>query len=252
LKREPKLRLPDLLGIPFFIFVLAEPVLPPPAREDTVRAVQETFSDPELAAGCESTHEPTLGILAFVVNLLGEFFEGLVHTLKSLHVSYPVLYWGLLVFLFLLLIALIIHIAWTFSLAFRGLPSNAAAEASRSERVRRFLEIREQARSLAGEGRYKEAVRELLLALITLVEEKRIVSVARGWTIREIVSRVAQRTGAARPLGIIERRFEDVWYGGEDITEAQFAACDGSLDSFVRELSTTHREGAAAPGWTSS
>jgi hypothetical protein len=67
---------------------------------------------------------------------------------------------------------------------------------------------------LAAEGRYAEAVRERLRAIVRELVERGVIEHRPGWTVTELASAAAAvRPAVAGPLGEAARIFSDIWYG---------------------------------------
>ena len=83
---------------------------------------------------------------------------------------------------------------------------------------------REAAERLAGEGRFAEAVRERLRAVVRELESRGVLDARPGRTAGE----VARDGGAALPeaaddLALAARTFDEVWYGGRTADASSYA-----------------------------
>jgi hypothetical protein len=201
------------------------------------RAVAEVFSQPAFREGLGATSGGLAELLAWLRRewdrLLYRIFDGL----GELRVSSPVLFWALLAVLLLVLLALLFHIGWTLSLAFRGGGGEAGADVEdHTRRARRSRELRGEARRLALQGEWREALRQLLLALLALLDERRILHVAQGWTNREILARLRSRSGLGPELDRFGSAVETAAYGGRDVRGEDFAAFDRLVDRLEARL----------------
>jgi Domain of unknown function (DUF4129) len=78
---------------------------------------------------------------------------------------------------------------------------------------------------LAAQGRYKEAVRERLRAIVRELVERQVVDYRPGWTVTELAAMAARtRPPAAAPLAAASEIFSSIWYGQRDATAAHDAA----------------------------
>jgi hypothetical protein len=78
---------------------------------------------------------------------------------------------------------------------------------------------------LAAQGRYREAVRERLRAIVRDLVEREVIENRPGWTVTEL-ARMAGRARPATeaPLGWASEIFSSIWYGQRDATAAHDAA----------------------------
>jgi hypothetical protein len=71
----------------------------------------------------------------------------------------------------------------------------------------------------AAEGRWAEAVRERLRAVIRLLVDRRVIEHHPGWTVTELASAAGRSAPATdRPLGAAGTIFADIWYGQKPAT----------------------------------
>jgi hypothetical protein len=78
---------------------------------------------------------------------------------------------------------------------------------------------------LAARGRYKEAVRERLRAIVRDLVERRVVDHRPGWTVTELASMAGRsRPAIAGPLAAASEVFSSIWYGQRDASAADDAA----------------------------
>jgi len=78
---------------------------------------------------------------------------------------------------------------------------------------------------LAAQGRYKEAVRERLRAIVRDLVERAVIDHHPGWTVTELAAMAGQaRPAIATPLAAASDTFSGIWYGQLDATAADDAA----------------------------
>ncbi|MDG4820909.1 DUF4129 domain-containing protein [Asanoa sp. WMMD1127] len=71
----------------------------------------------------------------------------------------------------------------------------------------------------AAQGRWAEAVRERLRAVVRLLVDRKVIDHHPGWTVTELASAAGQRAPATdRPLGAAGLIFSDIWYGQKPAT----------------------------------
>jgi len=225
-----------------------DPVSAAASREAVERAVEEVLADPAfqkgLAAQGTSYEEVIYALLASVLR----FFSKLIDSLVELREASPFLFWTIFVGGCLVLAALLLHIGWTVSLAFRKVPGPEieAPPAHGEARRRHSLAILEEARRLAAAGQGREALRTLLLALLARVEERRILRIAAGWTHREIAGRLRVPAELRPELLTLEGSVEAAWYGSAAVTQEHFGRCEAAarrlIESFHGRSATTGRD----------
>jgi hypothetical protein len=92
---------------------------------------------------------------------------------------------------------------------------------------------------LAAQGRYAEAVRERLRAIVRELIERGIIPHTPGWTVTELAAAASrQRPGLAPPLGGAATVFSEIWYGLRPATATDDAAMRehaGAVRSIVAE-----------------
>jgi hypothetical protein len=91
---------------------------------------------------------------------------------------------------------------------------------------------------LAAQGRYKEAVRERLRAIVRELVERQVVDYRPGWTVTELAAMAGQaRPAAAAPLAGASETFSSIWYGQADATASHDAAMRVHADQVRAVLS---------------
>jgi hypothetical protein len=98
---------------------------------------------------------------------------------------------------------------------------------------------------LAGQGRYKEAVRERLRAIVRELLERKVFDYRPGWTVIELAAIAGQaRPAIAVPLAGASEIFSGIWYGNRPAT----AADDAAMRGYAGQVRTGVVEPAAEPG----
>ncbi len=151
----------------------------------------------------------------------------------------PILFWIIFSVLGLILLALLAHIAYSFSLAFRKTESfkNEFKLEKQDEKLLRYGQLREKARQFAKTGQLKEATRTLLLSLLSLLEEKQVIHVAKSWTLREILQRLRARIDFGMDMREFQQAVEATTFGGLKIDYKDFLRLDGILDQTAKGIS---------------
>lgn len=207
-----------------------------PDDETLQRALETVFGQPAFQRELERADGRSLSIWQVLLHRLLRLWERLDEWLSELHGSAPALYWLLFAALVALLLALVAHIAWTFRRAFAvDLPARDEPDAAH-EKVQRYRELRQQANLLVGQGAWREAARLLLLALLALIEERKVLHLARGWTNREILQRLRLPPAESAALGVFRARVEGAWYGGHALERAQLTELEACVDRCAKVL----------------
>ena len=207
-----------------------------PDGEAIQRALESVFGQPAFQRELERADSRTQSMWQIIGSRLLELWERFLEWLSDLQVSSPALYWLLFAGLVVLLVLLVWHITWTFRRAFAvDLPASDEPEAAH-EKVQRYRELRQQANLLVVQGAWREAARLLLLALLALIEERKVLHLARGWTNREILQRLTLPPAESAALGAFRARVEDAWYGGHALERSQLAELAACVDRCAKLL----------------
>jgi hypothetical protein len=149
-----------------------------------------------------------------------------------------------------LAIALIVAWPWIKNLRLpRKDPLPEAVAASASERAPidagELGRIRLAAETLAGQGRFSEAVHALLLETIELIRSARRLALPPSLTSREIAARLGLGGEAAGGLQTLVARVEPTWFGLKGADEAVWLECRAAHERLVGALAG---RGAGGPG----
>lgn len=223
-----------------------------PTAEETRRALAEVLTDPGLRKALSPGENSSLRALADAWQRLRRWFDDLLQRLLDLHDSSPGLYWLIFLALVAVAIGLLTHIGWSLAQAMRA-PARASVTPPAVDATRRAHSqaLRARAHALAAEGDSRGGVRHLLLALLALVEERRLLAVAQSWTIREVLGRLARQAPALFARGGEERadhsaslrtlavRIEGACYGDGAVAAQDFESVDRWLDDLLRVEANT-------------
>ncbi len=219
---------------------------PLPSTADVRQALAEVLADSQLQRALQPPERGVLAWLGEVSTQVRAWFVDAVQWLLKLRVDSPGLFWLLFAVMIGVAGLLLVHIGWTLAQVARGPRDDAdvgaAPDAGRAAHSRA---LRAQAHALAQRGELRDGVRHLLLALLALVEERKLLAVATSWTIREIAARLGQALPAlqAAPDGAtaeitlfhgLTARVENACYGGASVSAADFAEVDRGLDVLLQ------------------
>lgn len=92
---------------------------------------------------------------------------------------------------------------------------------------------------LAAQGRYKEAVRERLRAVVRELVEREVLEYRPGWTVTELARMAGQaRPATAAPLAAASEVFSRIWYG----QRPALASDDALMREFAAQVRTALAE----------
>ena len=98
---------------------------------------------------------------------------------------------------------------------------------------RTAAEAREQARTAAESGHYRDAVRRLYLAALLQLSEHQLIPYERSLTNREVLVRVAPDSPIRPHLEPVIATFDQVWYGVREPDHATFTAYEQAIDALA-------------------
>jgi hypothetical protein len=109
-----------------------------------------------------------------------------------------------------------------------------------TDAARTAAQLRRDADELAAAGRYAEAVRDRLRALVRTLEDQGVLDYRPGRTADEVAREAAPAVGArADQLRACTRDFDEIWYGGRPAGPADYDR--------VRDLDQALRSRSVAP-----
>lgn len=162
-----------------------------------------------------------------ILDKLADLWRGLMGRLEELGQLHPVAYWLLVAGLLAILIAILVHIGWTLSRAFRRPESETAAEAPSTAAPRDASWHREEAERLRAAGHFIEALAHYFIALLLDLDQREIVRFHPSKTPREYVDEAGlEPAGRAALAELVSRLYRHV-FGGVAVSEDE-------LDLFER------------------
>ena len=111
--------------------------------------------------------------------------------------------------------------------------SRVDALGSDDDLPRTAAEAREQARTAAESGHYRDAVRRLYLAALLQLSEHQLIPYERSLTNREVLVRVAPDSPIRPHLEPVIATFDQVWYGVREPDHATFTAYEQAIDALA-------------------
>jgi hypothetical protein len=110
-------------------------------------------------------------------------------------------------------------------------------------------EARQQARTAAQSGHYRDAVRRLYLAALLQLSEHELITYERSLTNREVLVRVPDNSPIRPHLEPVVATFDQVWYGMREPDQATFTAYEQEIDALsavaARAAAIPERQGGA-------
>lgn len=214
----------------------AGPVVPRLHEPEAVdRAVEAVFARPDLERALDARPGAAEDLVARALAEIERLWRELQSWFGDLAIESPSLYYALLLALLALLGLLVWHLGWTVRSVLRAGAMGPAVEVATGRRSKDYRELRDEARALAAAGRRREALHVLLLALLALLEERRVLQVARGWTVREILGRLEHRAAPDAELRAFGRAVERSTYGGADLDADEFVRLEAAVERVARE-----------------
>lgn len=99
---------------------------------------------------------------------------------------------------------------------------------------------------LAERGDYRAAVRQLYLAALLTLQERRIVVRDASLTNREVLAHTSAAHPVYAPLAAIVEVFDDVWYGVHEPDQATFTDYRAAVDDLERRATAPETQGPAS------
>ncbi|GEM_PF-4230063 len=205
-----------------------------PSGKEIERALEKVFSEPGFRWSSHVGQQSESWWIPLLEKLY-QLWKKLNLKLEFLKESSPTLFWILFAILLLIALLLIIHIGRTLAMGMRFAFAKPVEEVTEKERSRRLHsgELKAQARKCAEQGLGAEAIRLLLLSLLAFLEEKRILTVAGGWTNRELFRHLEKKLHTAREWRPFEERIEEVSYAGHPLSLPQYSEIEASLEALL-------------------
>jgi hypothetical protein len=219
-----------------------------PRKDDVQKAVDDVFSEPSFARGLDTTHLTIDELLELAGRYINEVLRSISNWLASLYVESPVLWFVVVATMIVVGLVLTYHMAWTFTRAFRGASEGEEGdvESERDARVRRYRDLRADALNQAQGGEARSATRTLLLALLALLAEDNVLTVAQSWTPREIVAALSTLAEFGPELAAFGAAVEGANYADHALTRADFDVCERALDELVPSVHALRRSESPA------
>ena len=144
------------------------------------------------------------------------------------------LWWAIVVWSVLTLLASVAHIVWTLRGSFgsrRTLPLAFVGELPHLT----AQQLRERAQTLAAEGNYPEAVRMLLLGLLRTLDDGGVVRLGEGKTNGDYAREIPFDHPAREPFRVVLTSFDRVSYGGLSCTQVDFLCANSLVEDIARD-----------------
>lgn len=148
-------------------------------------------------------------------------------------------------------IAVVAAVLWLLSYWLQRILRSFVTDARRSEIAEdgdmpaTAAEARQQARTAAQSGNYRDAVRRLYLAALLQLAEHDLITYERSLTNREVLVRVPQDSPIRPHLEPVVTTFDQVWYGIREPDQATFHAYEQEIDELA---AVARRTPPASPG----
>ncbi len=190
-----------------------------PTAEEIRRKAEEVVSRPEYQLESELNPE-SLGLFIRLIQWLITPLRWLFDAMEGLP---SFLRWIIIIVLTMILIALIVHIVWSFVSAIRGPGRKSISRQSRAREVS-VKELEQAASESALRRDYIGAVRFLFSASLKRIEQMEERPFRRGITNRELLKRY-RATPLYDPLCYFSETIESKWYGYQECVAADYMSC---------------------------
>lgn len=213
-----------------------------PTEQQLRGTLREVLSRPDYQIDPPS--EPSEGMLRIFATLLRWIMAPFKWLFDSMEGLPDFLRWLVVIVLFVVLVALLAHIAWTFYQAMTGGRRPQGRTLLPSESVNAELSVKEletAADQAFNQGALIEAVRFLFRAALTSLSDGERKKFRRGTTNRQYLNHF--RNAAVSPhLQIFVSTIESKWYGDEPCESRDYDDCREAY----RQIATLLRGGARA------
>lgn len=203
---------------------LGAPLAALPSAEEIRRKAEEVVSRPEYQLESELNPE-SLGLFIRLILWLITPLRWLFNAMEGLP---NFLRWIIIIVLTMILIALVVHIVWSFVSAIRGPGRKTISHKSRAREVS-VKELEQAAAEYALRGDYIGAVRYLFSASLKRIEQMEERPFRRGITNRELLKRYLA-TPLYDPLRYFSETIESKWYGYQECVAADYVSCVEQAD----------------------
>ena len=184
-----------------------------PSAREVQEAVARVYARPE--------YQERHGIrewLAGVFSRLWAWIGEQLSAFAGLKVSHPWIWWAVVGWLVITVLALLAHLVWsTLQAARRGEDAEPAAARTRRARPRTAADWEAEAARLAAEGRLREAAAALYQALLLRLDGRGAVRFDPSKTPGDYRREARPHPEAAKALGAFLRLFEPVAFGGRGL-----------------------------------
>lgn len=148
--------------------------------------------------------------------------------------------WGVLVAGGALLLVVLVH--WLQALLHAFVGDAVRQERQEDKTPSTPAAARIVAARLAEQGDYRAALRQLYLAALLTLQERRIVARDPSLTNREVLARTPAVHPVHAPLATAIAVFDEVWYGVREPDEATFSAYRATVDAIERCAADSEKE----------
>ena len=186
-----------------------------PSAARVQQAVDRVYARPEFQPARRSGwSEWLLGQLGRALHWIGER----VDWLRGLQETAPVVFWLIIVWLVVTLVALLGHLVWTaVKVARMGEDQPTPGAGPARQKPRSAADWEAEAARLAAEGRLREAAAALYQSLLLRLDGLGVVRFDSSKTPGDYRREARKHPEAAQALGGVLRLFEPVAFGGRDL-----------------------------------
>lgn len=216
-----------------------------PTEEQLRVTLREVLSRPDYQI--DPPPEPSEGLLQLLATLLRWILAPFKWLFDSMEGLPDFLRWLIVIVLFIVLLALIAHMAWTLMQAMSGGRRSQRATALPSETTNVELtvtELEQAAETAFHRGAFIEAVRYLFRATLANLAEREKKKFRRGTTNRQYLNHF-RNSGILPYLQILVSTIELKWYGDEPCEQQDYENCRDAYQQIVSLLRGGQRVNAS-------
>ena len=205
-------------------------------RQRTRSAIQTVLDRPEFS----DLHADPYALLRTIRDWLIAFFDRVGHVLKGMP---EWLFWTLIVWMLLALVAILAHLIYTLVMLLRGSSSPLRSDPRAGRFAGELLGIKDldfdavhaEARRLLSAGDWSAATRYFYVAAILWLDRQGWIVFKRSKTNRDYIEELASRSRIQGPFRRLTADFEPIVYGGSMPTPSTIQNIANTVEGLLHE-----------------
>ena len=188
-------------------------------------------------------HSDPYAVWRRISEWIGGLFEGLARALSDLHDSIPWLYWTIVSWMVLTLVAILAHLIYTLVTLISGTKRADPAARGRQKITGELLGIQDldfdkvyaEARRLLAASEWTAATRYLYVAAILWLDREGAIVFKRSKTNADYIAELALGSRCLQPFRRLTELFEPIVYGGRQPTNANMDDISTTVESLLHD-----------------